>query len=94
MRIEVTIAKTTALPPGAIDALADELSRRIHDQYPDSAGRVSVRYAASNNLSVIGGIKEDKELLLSYNLDKNVLDAIFYKNALKLLDLEMEYENK
>ena len=61
MRIEVTIAKTTALPPGAIDALADELSRRIHDQFPDSAGRVSVRYAASNNLSVIGGIKEDKD---------------------------------
>lgn len=40
------------------------------------------------------GIKEDKELLLSYNLDKNVLDAIFYKNASKLLDLEIEYENK
>jgi len=27
MRIEVTIAKTTPLPPGAIDALACELSR-------------------------------------------------------------------
>lgn len=61
MRIEVTIAKTTALPAGALDALADELSRRINNQFPDSGGTVSVRYAASNNLSVIGGIKEDKD---------------------------------
>lgn len=61
MRIEVTVAKTTALPPGALDALADELSRRINNQFPDRGGAVSVRYAASNNLSVIGGIKEDKD---------------------------------
>lgn len=31
MRIEVTIAKTTPLPPGAIDALASELSRRLNN---------------------------------------------------------------
>ncbi|WEJ85943.1 DNA damage-inducible protein I [Kluyvera intermedia] len=61
MRIEVTVAKTTALPVGALDALADELSRRINDQFPDRGGSVSVRYAANNNLSVIGGIKEDKD---------------------------------
>lgn len=60
MRIEVTVAKTTVLPAGALDALADELSRRINNQFPDSGGSVSVRYAASNNL-VIGGIKEDKD---------------------------------
>ncbi|BBQ84394.1 MULTISPECIES: DNA damage-inducible protein I [Enterobacteriaceae] len=61
MRIEVTIAKTTALPAGALDALANELSRRINSQFPDRDGAVSVRYAANNNLSVIGGIKEDKD---------------------------------
>lgn len=61
MRIEVTVAKTTTLPAGALDALADELSRRINDQFPDRGGSVSVRYAANNNLSVIGGIKEDKD---------------------------------
>ncbi|KAF1371307.1 MAG: DNA damage-inducible protein I [Yokenella regensburgei] len=61
MRIEVTIAKTTSLPAGAIDALAGELSRRISHHYPDAEGKVSVRYAANNNLSVIGGIKEDKD---------------------------------
>ena len=61
MRIEVTVAKTTALPAGALDALADELSRRINYQFPDRGGSVSVRYAANNNLSVIGGIKEDKD---------------------------------
>ncbi|MDU1085721.1 MAG: DNA damage-inducible protein I, partial [Leclercia adecarboxylata] len=31
MRIEVTIARTTALPAGALDALAGEFSRRIND---------------------------------------------------------------
>lgn len=61
MRIEVTIAKTTPLPPGAIDALASELSRRLQSDYPDTENRVTVRYAATNNLSVLGGAKGDKE---------------------------------
>lgn len=61
MRIEVTIAKTTVLPAGAIDALTREFSRRILDQFPDHDGHVSVRYAAGNNLSVLGGAKEDKD---------------------------------
>lgn len=60
MRIEVTIAKTTVLPAGALDALAGELSRRIHNTFPDNAGAVTVRYAAANNLSVIGGAKKIK----------------------------------
>ena len=55
MRIEVTIAKTSPLPAGAIDALAGELSRRIQYAFPDNEGHVSVRYAAANNLS------EDKQ---------------------------------
>ncbi len=61
MRIEVTIARTTALPAGALDALAGEFSRRINDSFPERGGAVTVRYAGSNNLSVIGGAKEDKE---------------------------------
>ncbi|MEX9253043.1 DNA damage-inducible protein I [Pseudenterobacter timonensis] len=61
MRIEVTIAKTTVLPAGALDALAGELTRRINSTYPDRNGAVSVRYATSNNLSVIGGAKDEKE---------------------------------
>lgn len=61
MRIEVTIAKTTPLPPGAIDALANELSRRLNNYYPDSENKITVRYATANNLSVMGGAKEDKE---------------------------------
>lgn len=60
MRIEVTIAKTTYLPPGAIDALAGELSRRIQHAYPDTSPQVKVRFAASNQLTVLGGGKEDK----------------------------------
>lgn len=61
MRVEVTIARTTTLPPGAIDALACELSRRIEQQFPDFSNRVQVRYAATNNLSVLGAGKEAKD---------------------------------
>ncbi|POP41923.1 DNA damage-inducible protein I [Superficieibacter electus] len=61
MRIEVTIARTTSLPSGALDALAGELSRRVLTHFPDCDGNVSVRYAAANNLSVFGGLKEDKD---------------------------------
>lgn len=61
MRVEVTIARTTAMPAGALDALAGELSRRINDSFPERDGAVTVRYAAANNLSVLGGAKEDKE---------------------------------
>jgi len=61
MRIEVTIARTTSLPAGAIDALAGKLSRRLNDHYPDRENKISVRYAAANNLSVLGGAKEDKD---------------------------------
>ena len=32
-------------------------------------------------------IKDDVEILKSFNLDKEVEDKIFYKNAVKLLDL-------
>ncbi|SFQ97402.1 MULTISPECIES: DNA damage-inducible protein I [unclassified Enterobacter] len=61
MRIEVTIAKTTPLPPGAIDALAGELSRRVDQDYPQTENKISVRYASANNLSVFGAAKEDKD---------------------------------
>lgn len=61
MRIEVTIAKTTPLPPGAIDALADELSRRVDQDYPQTENKITVRYATANNLSVFGAPKEDKD---------------------------------
>lgn len=61
MRIEVTIARTTPLPPGAIDALAGELSRRLSTHYPDSDNKITVRYASGNNLSVLGGAKEDRD---------------------------------
>lgn len=60
MRIEVTIAKTTSLPAGAVDALAGELSRRIQHAWPDISTEVKVRLASSNQLSVLGGGKEDK----------------------------------
>lgn len=61
MRINVTISKMTILPPGAIDALTNELSRRIHHQFPEQTCHATVRYAAANHLCVIGGTKEDND---------------------------------
>lgn len=61
MRIEVTVAKTTSLPAGAMDALSTELSKRIDKLFPGTANSVSVRYAGANNLTVMGGGKETKE---------------------------------
>lgn len=61
MRIEVTVAKTTSLPAGAIDALTQELSKRIDKKFPDGTNTISVRYAGANNLTVMGGGKEAKD---------------------------------
>ena len=52
MRIEVSIAKTTALPNGALEALNNELSRRIAEQFPAIDSQVSVRFATGNQLGV------------------------------------------
>lgn len=61
MRVELTLAKSAPLPAGAIEALTHELTQRVHRHYPDSA--IQVRYAAANNLSVLGGNKDDKPLI-------------------------------
>ncbi|XNM61064.1 DNA damage-inducible protein I [Escherichia coli] len=61
MRIEVTIAKTSPSPAGAIDALPAARSCCIQYAFPDNESHVFVRYAAANNLSVIGATKEDKQ---------------------------------
>lgn len=61
MRVEITVAKTAPLPSGAIEALTAELSRRIHEQFPESPHHVNVRYATANQLSVLGGGKETRD---------------------------------
>ncbi|QHM70593.1 DNA damage-inducible protein I [Mixta intestinalis] len=61
MRVEVTIARTTQLPAGAIDALTQELSKRIDQAFPEMANHISVRYASANNLTVMGSGKETKD---------------------------------
>ena len=53
----MSIAKTTALPNGALEALNNELSRRIAEQFP-AIDSVSVRYATGNQLSVFGALKD------------------------------------
>lgn len=66
MRIEVTIAKTSPLPAGAIDAWLANF-RRIQYAFPDNEGHVSVRYAAANNLSVIGATKKINSALVKFS---------------------------
>ncbi|MFD1803119.1 DNA damage-inducible protein I [Mixta tenebrionis] len=61
MRVEVTIARTTQLPAGAIDALTQELSKRIDRAFPEMDHHISVRYAGANNLTVMGSGKETKD---------------------------------
>ncbi|CUU23647.1 DNA damage-inducible protein I [Duffyella gerundensis] len=61
MRVEITVAKTQTLPPGALDALAEELTRRLNEHFPDDEAHVSVRYASANNLTVMGKGKEARE---------------------------------
>ncbi|NDL61928.1 DNA damage-inducible protein I [Acerihabitans arboris] len=61
MRIEITLAKATPLPAGALEALTKEFTARIDKQFTDS--HVQVRYAGANGISVMGGSKEDKVLI-------------------------------
>ncbi len=58
MRVEITVAKTSPFPSGAMDALTAELSRRIDEEFPDGQNHVKVCYATANQLSVLGGGKE------------------------------------
>ena len=51
MRIELTLDKRNKLPEGALEAL--------NHIYPDTA--VQVRMTNSNTLTVMGGLKADKE---------------------------------
>ncbi len=61
MGFEAPIEKPPPFPVGVIAAGAGDLPRRIQYAFPDNEGHVSVRYAAANNLSVIGATKEDKQ---------------------------------
>ncbi|WP_227731067.1 DNA damage-inducible protein I [Yersinia proxima] len=63
MRVEVSIDKKNQLPAGAIEALTNELSKRLNTKFPDITTAVQVRYAGANNLSVLGGAKTDKDLI-------------------------------
>ncbi|SFM91558.1 DNA-damage-inducible protein I [Izhakiella capsodis] len=61
MRIEITVAKISPLPIGAMEALSAELSRRIKASFPDSTNSISLRYASSNNLTVMGADKQTRD---------------------------------
>lgn len=61
MRVEITLAKASPLPAGALEALTQELTTRIDKQFANT--HVQVRYAGANAVTVLGGSKEDKALI-------------------------------
>lgn len=61
MRIDITLAKSTPLPAGALEPLSKELHLRIDKRFSDS--QLQVRYASANGITVLGGSKEDKALI-------------------------------
>lgn len=63
MRIEVCVDRTKPLPVGALEALSGELNKRINKKFPDIENSVHVRYAGANSLTVMGGLKTDKDLI-------------------------------
>lgn len=67
MRIEVTIAKTSPLPAGAIDALAGELSRRISHHFPENLGNVTVRTLPPTTCPSLAHQKRTKNALARFS---------------------------
>lgn len=61
MRIDVTLDKNKPLPQGALEALAGEFSKRLEHRF--SEVKVQIRYASANSLTVLGGVKTDKNLI-------------------------------
>lgn len=59
MRVEVTLDKRNPLPDGALEALNTEFTRRVNRDFPDTP--VQIRLAGGNNLSVMGGMKTEKD---------------------------------
>ena len=59
MKIEITIDRTKKLPDGAVPALEKELLRRITQIYSDC--KLTIRRAAADGLSILGGEKGDKQ---------------------------------
>jgi hypothetical protein len=59
MCVEVTIERTKKLPDGAMSALESELSKRLNNQFSEC--RLTVRRAATDSLSFMGGDKGQKK---------------------------------
>lgn len=61
MQVEISIRKDDKLPNGAEAALKEELEKRLHCHFADV--RVRVRRGSGNDITVLGGLKSDKELV-------------------------------
>lgn len=59
MRVEITIERKKKLPNGTMSALESELLKRLNNQF--SCCKITVPRAATGNLSVMGGDKEQKK---------------------------------
>ncbi|AWH89833.1 DinI-like family protein [Limnobaculum parvum] len=61
MQVEISIRKEDPLPGGAEAALKEELEKRLLCHFADV--RVRVRRGTANDVTVLGGMKTDKELV-------------------------------
>lgn len=61
MQVEISIRKEDVLPNGAEAALKEELEKRLFCHFADV--RVRVRRGTANDVTVLGGMKSDKELV-------------------------------
>ncbi len=59
MKVELTIDRTKKLPDGAVQALENELLKRLQNQFEDCS--LVIRLTGSDGLSVYGGEKEAKK---------------------------------
>lgn len=60
MQVEISISKDMHLPSGALEALHNEFSKRLHKYFEDIEVRIK---RGPTNLSVLGGLKTDKDLI-------------------------------
>ncbi|MBJ9044672.1 DinI-like family protein [Citrobacter freundii] len=61
MKVELIIDRTKELPKGVVPALEKELLIRLGNHYENCG--LSILRAGSDDLSVLGGDKEDKKII-------------------------------
>lgn len=62
MQVEISIKKEDKLPNGVEAALKEEMEKRLNCYFDNV--RVRVRRGSSNDISVLGGMRGDKDIVV------------------------------